>query len=427
MLLSVDLHDQRERADLWVAALAGPLPWLGDSSAAIDRAVGAIGFALAMTALSWTGLDAWQLRDDPRSSVAALTFLVAWLVFNVPTLWWVCGRSRLRLASLWVWGATRSVVLVVALCAWVALAPPLPVVRVMPIGASLGAELAVTAGLLGEQWIPKRWVTDYLLSTGHLVLLIASAVAVILLPGRESSAVFQVFAAIDVGVLAAIAAAAACTRLLRASIVDRQQLSSEVRRAEFEDRMHWMHDDVLALLTSLRLKATDGGLQGDRLVAAFLETDHLLREVQLEQGLSTGSRRIHQVLQPYVRRVESLGVRVVEVPRLEETGVTVSERTGRLLQRAIAVTTANAVEARATELRVRVTSDQSFVRLVVEDNAGGGVRVVPGRGLAELTEQLGTTVNITDTSSGSIVEVLVPSSFGTSPIGSLDPNPSSIR
>jgi hypothetical protein len=393
----------RERVDLWVAALAGPTPWLADPVPAFDRAIGSLALSASVIALLWTVQSAFPIAST-FSEVNLVVFTGAWLLFSLPTVRWLLTRPTMLGVTFVTWCAVRGLLLVVALGTWVAMSGPEPLLRGIPFGAAIGAELAVTVPLLGSHWHPRRWVRSYVLSTGHLLFFIAVMAAAAIAPGPSSSAGILMFLVLDAGVLTAIAVAQGCTRLLGQAGQDRERLESQVRVREFEQRMHWMHDDVLGLLTTLRHQVSDAGLSGDALARELIDTDHQLREIQLEQGLATGSRRIFHILQPYVRRAENVGLRLIEVPSLETSGVLVDERTGRLLQRVVSCSISNAIAAGASELSIRVGGrDAAVVHIEIEDDAGGGAVLIPGRGLSELSSELGGSLSIQATQRGTKV------------------------
>ena len=111
-----------------------------------------------------------------------------------------------------------------------------------------------------------------------------------------------------------------------------------------------------------------------------------------------------------MRRAQSQGLEITDVPTFDVASATVDPDLGRLFARAVSIVTGNAIAAGATRLAISVASDDDFVTLVVTDNAGGfDLDEVPaGRGLWQLRQDLrGGDIDVARNGDGSTVSVRI--------------------
>jgi len=131
-----------------------------------------------------------------------------------------------------------------------------------------------------------------------------------------------------------------------------------------------------------------------------------------------GHPPIYEVLQPHLRRAQNLGLRLVAVPTHEVTGVAIGEDEAHLLNRALSVLMANAVNAGATELGVGLQLPPDAIDVSITDDAGGfDLATTPaGRGLHHLVDALGPgSLTRVDVPGGSRVTARVPRRGGAVP------------
>ncbi len=136
--------------------------------------------------------------------------------------------------------------------------------------------------------------------------------------------------------------------------------------------------------------------------------------------MSGDSSRVYEILQPHLRRVQSLGVRLDRVPSHDATDVEVDRDCAILLNRALSLLTSNAVNAGASRLTIdlRLIDGGTRVLLAVTDDAGGFDfgELPAGRGLSTLLRQIGTSaVQRYDAPGGSMMVVTVARSLDDAP------------
>ncbi|MEQ9162545.1 MAG: hypothetical protein RLN74_07555, partial [Ilumatobacter fluminis] len=161
--------------------------------------------------------------------------------------------------------------------------------------------------------------------------------------------------------------------------------------------------------STLRLKSV-GDLDAAR--AELEELDHRLRLRQLDEVMRGGEPHLYEILQPHLRRIQSLGIQLYRVPPLELTNRRTDSESAQLFHRAVSVLTSNAINADATRLAIDLFEvDGGQISLTVTDDAGGfDLDAVPaGRGLSNLVADLGPDrVRRRDTQNGSAVTVTLP-------------------
>jgi hypothetical protein len=187
----------------------------------------------------------------------------------------------------------------------------------------------------------------------------------------------------------------------------------DVLATERARRAHWLHDDILSEVHLASLRISSGSATPEQINAELLDLDHRLRLRQLDDMMSAGNPRVYEILQPHLRRVQNLGIRLDRVPAHEVTRLELDEECGRLLNRAVSIVTSNAINAGTTRLAIDLDAIDGGTRLQlsVTDDAGGFdlAGVPPGRGLSSLIDQLGAgAVQRYDAPGGSMMVVSVP-------------------
>lgn len=147
-------------------------------------------------------------------------------------------------------------------------------------------------------------------------------------------------------------------------------------------------------------------------VGALLdELDFALRLRQLDELIESGTVRLAEVLQPFLRNAQNSGVLVERVPSYDIASTEVDHDTGNTFRRAAAVITSNALNAGATRLSFEVAVHDEHIDLVVIDDAGGfdASDITAGRGLWTLRHELGPdNLYIEQHETGSRVHAAVP-------------------
>ncbi len=380
---------------MWVAAIAGPLPWLTSDPGAGERSLGLLsilsgGFGIAFTVQGALARSPLNLTE----TLGLMVLLGTWLAFIAPTIFWTARRTARRLPSVSVYSSLRGTAFLLCLLAWTVVATSAPALSAAAFGAAVGLELAVTQRTLGgAQSNETTWIhrlRAYVFSFTHIIVVWIILVFAIFLANHRhlTNAALTTLLFVDIGVMSAVSASVLAARLLRWNDSEIAIVTQQVRVAEFERRGHWLHDDVLGQLTSIRNRVRDDSLHGDELVQAFADADHELRKIQLNQGLETGQRKISHVLQPYIRHARNQGIEVVDVPNADIGDVVITKEVGELLKRSVAGAVNNSVNARSKRLSIGVQIIDSVLELTVDDDGGGGARIISGRGLDDLQRDL---------------------------------------
>lgn len=408
--------------DLWLALVAGHSVWADGTQHPGPRERVASAFALGATAacggMAWSatrlrsGLWPWELDAAPDrvvSLAAAGVILVAGLlgVYNARIAF---GRP-ISPAPFWpsvLWRGTCFAVLVVglALCF-----PDGQTGAGIGLGLLVGADLALSLWALGAAARPITLVRQFALSPVHLGA-VGAGVAVAISDTGPSTATL---AALYLAVIAALAAALLAIKVLGSLALHFEaQYEShriDVAARERAHRAHWLHDDVLSEVRLASLRITNGSASPEQIHAELVDLDHRLRLRQLDEMIRDGTPPIYEVLQPHLRRAQSLGIRLARVPTHEVTGVLVNEQEATLLHRILSLLTSNSINAGATELSIDLRLPAGALEVSVTDDSGGFelADVPPGRGLHRLMTDLGPgAVRRTDAPRGSTVTVRMP-------------------
>lgn len=261
-----------------------------------------------------------------------------------------------------------------------------------PVGLALGLDLVRTGGAIGLTIEPAVFLRRVLVSPAHLGVLVGVLAVLVADPsgidrGRIVALYLTAVLIVAVGAMS-VAIANLDIRRMRAMYEgNRRRVVAE----EFRSRGHWLHDDVCSELRLTRLRLDSGALAVSAVMVELDELDHRLRLRQLDEFIEAGSVRVAEVVQPFLRRVQQQGVVIEESPSVETAGRFVDATVARCLRRFLGVTIANALQAGATRLAVRVRWEDDALVVEVTDDAGGlpagALRV--GGGLDGLRAELG--------------------------------------
>ena len=403
-------------ADRWLAILAGRNTWQ-DAERGVDPVTRALALIQAVTiAVSVASVLLVATQRPSDSSDGSLTSPVSVLVAMTPLM--LAGPigtalghvSASRSATVNVLGRSALGILVSA--AVFALAPHWWAAFSWPIGIALGCDAALTATAIGWHPKPIQWWTSIVLSPFHLGV-IGGLAGSSLARSQTSvlSTVLPIYGTLHIWLLIACAAAYASERIL-----DRQQVLVEVTRSdtirdEHRRSAHWLHDDICAQLRLVTLKVQGGHLAADQVGGLLDELDFTLRLRQLDELIESGSVRLAEVLQPFLRNAQNAGVLVERVPSYDIASTEVDHDTGTTFRRAAAVITSNALNAGATRLSFEIAVHEEHIDLVVIDDAGGfdPSDITAGRGLWSLRHELGPdNLHIERHDTGSRVRAAVP-------------------
>jgi hypothetical protein len=398
--------DAAARVDLWFAIAAGAEAWTeGDRPAPGAHHIEALAI---LAAASWpiTAVASGITPAGPREAVLVTVLVLAAAALVVPLVAPLGVRRRYPESTLW-WSVLRVACVIGGVACGAALLPGLALVGAWPLGIAAGLDVARTAQVLGIRVEPWAWWRRAALSAAHLgVVLGVLAVFAIGEPVLSPTRAIALYATgLMLSVVAALTMAAA--RQDRFDIVARMEAQlAALSDTEFRRRGHWLHDDVCSEIRLTRLRLESGVVPPEDVAAELDELDHRLRLRQLDEFLGAREVRVAEVVQPFLRRAQQHGLAVVDSPTLETAGRTVDADTGRHLQRVLAVAVANALQAGAGQIAVRLRWDGPVLEVEIEDDAGGfdADPLVPGRGLEGLVNELGhDAITVGSGTAGAIV------------------------
>ena len=281
-----------------------------------------------------------------------------------------------------------------------------------PIGAALGADASLTAYAIG--WRPSPWqlwrpVISSPLHFGIVGGLVGTALA--RTDVQLADSVLPVYVTAHVWVAVACLTAHGISLMLDTEQARAEAIRFDAVRDEHRRSAHWLHDDICAQLRLVTLTLHRGATESTDVVAMLDELDVSLRMRQLDELLQSGSVRLAEVLQPFVRKAQNHGVTVEHVPSYGVASAVVDRETGQTVRRAASVLTSNALNAGATRLSFEMSADDETIGFAVVDDAGGfePSAIAAGRGLWSLQHDLGpTSVTIERVGCGSRVSVAIP-------------------
>ncbi len=387
-------HDLRPRdLDLTFAILGGPRRWLSEAwppSPAVNVMWGAsilgLAFVCALVTTGWSNAIA-----DPNGGVG-IRIGAVWFVAVLLSL---LPATATRLPSTLIPAGFEVLFRGLLIASLVSLAVPLAgVVRyclIPAFGLLLGSDAAMTLSLIGVRRRTTRGsVASLVFSPLHGGLLLGGLLALVAASQLSTGAIAQTVVFVDV--LLILSYAVWLTHQIYSERLDEQRHDAErqVREAEHRKRSHWIHDDVLAELNLGRLSLERGDLSADGLNELLAGIDHRLRIRQLDEVLQSGTATIAEIIQPFVRLSVANGLTNIAVPTSDIGAILLPNGVGEKMKRSLAVTTANALFAHASELTIEVRQTKEHLILTVDDNAGGfePSALHVGRGLDVLNREL---------------------------------------
>ncbi len=406
--------------DRWLAVMAGPNTWR-ESHRPVTVAVRAIGgleaFALFASTLA---VLTFHLTSgvDSRTSIertAMVGIVVITILSSIGPLGLLVGRPN-RAMPLWSNLTRRSVVGIAMVISIYSLAPGWASLLSWPVGITVGADAALAAHAVGGRPSPWQWWTSLLKSPMHFGV-IGGLVGVTITSSRTSvlGIALPVYLTTQVWAGLACCTAWSARRLLAAEDSGFEAVRLNTVRDEHRRSAHWLHDDICAQLRLVTLKVQRSQDQGNEVVAMLDDLDFSLRLRHLDELLDSGTVRLAEVLQPFVRQAQNHGVSVEQVPSYETAAMTIDRDTGQKIRRAAAVLTSNALNAGADRVGYEVDIADDHIRLSVTDDAGGFDRstVDRGRGLWGLEHELGDgAVEVERLDDGSRVTATVHTTIG---------------
>ena len=411
--------------DTWMALLAGDRVWHDRADGpptGRERAAGGMMItALGLTVLlQWVALvsrsdatwvDELTSRDRDLIVLAALGAIAAGLLAVRPAR--LVAGTRAETAGFWWSLLWRGLAYLTLIAVTAALLPRLRLLGAVPLGLVGGSDALLTMWALGLTPRPRVWLKRLVFGGVHFGALGALIGTMVFDPdGPSTRTTLAIYAAMWTGVVVAGITVLVADHAIALADAQRQADQDDLRARERELRVHWLHDDVLSevKLASLRI---EGGGDVPAAKRELHELDHRLRVRQLEELLRGGRPHLYEIIQPHLRRAQTLGMRLDRVPTLDRTSRRVDGATGELIHRAVSNLVSNAMHAGATRLSLAIDelATPPALDISVTDDAGGFslADVEPGRGLALLQRDLGAeAVRRADVPGGSIVTVRIP-------------------
>jgi hypothetical protein len=394
-----------------LALLAGEAVWSGGESRpdSIERLTAAVELATlaAVTASLWLMASAQvpagaAVGPSPTEILGApvVGTLALVAIASRPTRL-VMGRPR-REVAFWpsvAWRGSAAIVLAAALAVN---APQWGAVLSLPLGIAAGAEAALAAWALGFPIEPRNWFVSWLGSALHLGVIGAMLAGLLQLGWDDGRlTVVVLYLTLHAGIATTVATAGLLDPIRSDQLAEMRRQTEATIADEHRRRAHWLHDDVSSELRILSLRVQRDDATPAEIVAMIDQLDHTIRLRQLDEVMRSGTARLTEIIQPYVRSAQAHGVRIVSVPSFDEASLVVDASTARSVARATALFTSNALNAGATEIGYALSHDDESVTVVVTDDAGGfDLADAPaGRGLWQLARELGTE-NLTTRRSG---------------------------
>ena len=387
----------RHVLDPWLALLAGDRVWNDDDDPpdAKRRVAG----GLELVALTFVVSLLWVVvvrrvgiggeRTPAAMPAAVATVAAAALAVRPATI--VLGRRSEPAAFVprIMWRGLCFLTLAVAI---VVQMPGWPVVAAWAVGIVVGADVMLSAWALGIEARPVRWWRHFLLSPLHFGVIGALA-AVALMPNYLPHfwSLVGPYLALHIGLVMAVLTSRGLASVSEQLDVELQAARRSAAVQERRHRAHWLHDDVLAEIRLTTLRMQSGVRSSSQIVSDLEELDHRLRIRQLDELYQGDLIRLADIMQPHVRRAQTLGVSFTAMPSLDAAGRRVDPDTGRLFGRAVSVLLSNAINAGARSVALGIDADEHGIQLRVADDAGGFdfERMPPGHGLDHLADEMG--------------------------------------
>lgn len=416
---SVRSAETADDLDFWIALAAGEQVWAdpGEPIDPITRATAGIEILALFMCVTVTWIESLA-STNPTDGFDALA---PWIV-TAASLFMLIRPFRLILgvrhaARLWPSFASRLVISIAIVAGTMSEGALFGIFALWPFAVALGAEAALCAWVLGNPIDPWQWWKSFMGSALHLGI-VGAVVASILYLGAWNalSIVAPVYIALQLCVVGGALSAAALDRFRTEVETATTVAVAAAAAAEHRQSAHWLHDDVSAELKLVELRLRDEAFGPGDVADALADLDHQLRLRQLDELFQSGTVRLAEVLQPFVRDAQRHGLEITAVPTFDDASTIVDQHFGRLFARAASVATNNSIHAGATRLGFAVHTDDDTVVLSITDNAGGfELSEVPaGRGLWQLGQELGTgNISVASTTDGATVTISMQRSRGT--------------
>lgn len=403
-----------QSADRWVALLVGNEMWADGEQqpGAVTRLSASVelGALLVSIGTVWAHRVAVDTRTHSNwVRVAPLIFTAACAVMAIGPIRTALGRHPPGRSFARQLGS-RTVLIAVVVATAFATVPGWWALTLWPFGVVLGVDAAITSWAIGWFPTPLRAYTAYLRSPVHLGLLGGLLGAFVFRGWRIGlRSALPIYAAFQIwGLVGTVTVSWLGVQSRR----ERNQLdkaSVDAVNDQHRRAAHWLHDDICAELRLVALQVQRRDADLDDVERMLDNLDHQLRLRQLDELLESGSVRLAEVIQPYLRRAQLHAV-IHDVPSFDQASPIVDSETGRLLGRAAAVLTSNALNAGARILGFTIESTSTSVTIAVSDDAGGfpTKELPPGRGLWSLrNDPRIDTLTIDDISDGSRVCITI--------------------
>jgi signal transduction histidine kinase len=398
-----------------IAALAGPLAWgTADRSSTLVEAAAIRACLLAQIGLAVTVIGLATGHDDVtdgRSAVAAAATSCTVAVGVTVLQTWLLATGRTVVLPTKVFVVIRLAALITFAVGWSVLAPGAETLLIWPLGAYIGIETAITEMIIEHPHPVHVGLANVLLSPVHLGLIAGLVGAAVVGRGTAVRVAVEAAVAVETLVVSGLATRWAIARLWFTESERTERVRAEERASERRRRAHWIHDEVCADLRSVKLRLASGPMSAGEIDAELDELDHRLRLRQLDEIIASGDVTAAELIQPYLRRAQSAGIRLVDVPRYETASVRLSTDAAESVRRVVAGLVNNALAAGAHTLSIRLAHDQATLAVTVEDDAGGfELSEVPaGRGLSALADHIGPhNIEVQRSDAGAIVTARIP-------------------
>jgi signal transduction histidine kinase len=373
-------------ADTWLAIAAGGAPWSVDDPPTTPE-VRLFAFIEAV-GLGWVCATIWAATlnsfDSPVGMTPAIAVTVLMLAFGFS----VVRRARGRPApfrSLTLHLTIRLATFAAATIAIYSVTTGWRTLFVLAFAIPASADMALTLHDLGWKPTPRLWWLGWLRSSVHFGVLGAIAAAVTIGNTSPGEAVW-ILLSLELVAGLTVLGAATCSQLMLETETSRDDAMADARGDERRRRAHWLHDDVCAELRLVSLRVHTERPSPEATTRLLDELDHSLRLRQLDELVETGSVRAAEVLQPYIRRLQSNGVDITAVPTFDDAATHLLPGQARHLARCASVLTSNALQVGATEVALELSRTEDSLVFTVLDNGPGfrDPQLVPGRGMWQL-------------------------------------------
>lgn len=404
------------RTDRSIAIIAGRNTWYDrerPSTVTVRSTSGSQLLALTTTAtIVLAYVFGMERSTDTRieqfgPALFALTCAVAAIGPTATLMGW---RSASR--SLWVNLLLRAALAVALITFLFASTDGWYTLLAWPLGTALGCDLALTAYALGWRASVVQWWGAFMSSPAHFGVLGGLFGASLVTDSASiTRTAVPIYVMVQIWIGLAALTAWAALRMMDVEAAAMDAVRAETAYDEHRRSAHWLHDDICARLRMTTLQVQRGNDKADEVVGMLDELDFALRLRQLDELIGSGSVRLAEVVQPFLRRAQQHGLVIERVPSYEIASTVVGPDTARQLRHAAAILTANAINAGATRLALDMNVDGTTIDLTFSDDAGGfdATRLPVGRGLWSLREELGPrSLVITTIPGGSRVTARVP-------------------